>query len=375
MDVSCPTRTAQLALAMDLDDAAPPTTRRPSTTLDRPSRIPFGPRIRTKTKHSADTADTPTSPLSPSAPSPPNSPHDPDLSIDALAGAPSHADAAVQTPPSPTKPTTTPQKSAAATFVAPPPLTPPPTISFESTPIPWKGLPYEVAQWTFSSEELQEIVSKAIRLSARESFVHLLSLQALEVDVVHEAARLESERAAAQARWRFEVGRRTMLMQALNSTVASSVPGGNGNGNGSGEHDGGNLVASFIGQLASSIASCDTLLASILHLSDQQSQIELIQHQHWASALGVGLRKLNKSYERQGQELRRAQARVQTLEDELEEAWREAEKEAWREAEKMAIEFDELEHEVAESEQGSESLGERKKTQNPTRAYSDMPYK
>ncbi|KAF8448825.1 hypothetical protein L210DRAFT_3640452 [Boletus edulis BED1] len=236
-----------------------------------------------------------------------------------------HTDAAVQAAPTP------------ATFIAPPPLTPPPPFSFESTPIPWKGLPLEAAQWTFSSAELQEIVSMAIRLSARDSFVRLLSLQALEVDIVHEAERLEAARLAAQAKWRFEVSRRTMLMQALNAAAAFSGSEQAGSTDPSGSH-----VLGFVGQLASAVASCDSLLSTILHISDQQSQIALVQHQHWASALGMALRKLNKAHERQGQELKRFQDRVQSLEDELEEAW--------REAEKMAIEFDDLEQEVAESE-------------------------
>ncbi|KAI9570864.1 hypothetical protein HD554DRAFT_2240595 [Boletus coccyginus] len=243
----------------------------------------------------------------------------------------------------PFKPTTTPQKPTAATFSAPPPLTLPPAISFESTPIPWKGLPLEAAQWTFSSSELQEIVSKAIRLSARESFVRLLSLQALEVDIVQESQRLDAERATAQAKWRFEAGRRTMLMQALNASAAFPAPAG------SDSAEGGNPVAGFVVQLANSIASCDSLLSTILAISDQQSQIALIQHQHWASALGVALRKLNRAHERQAQDLKRVQARVQTLEDELEEAW--------REAEKMAIEFDDLEQEI-ESEQESDDVGD-----------------
>ncbi|KAH0836832.1 hypothetical protein J3R83DRAFT_8608 [Lanmaoa asiatica] len=367
---------------MDLDDAATQPARRASSAHDRPTRAPFGPRIRTRQKHSADmatpgppSADGPASPLFSSTTS--SRPDSPGVDFTALSidasfarpllpeqelpplSPPAHADAAVQTPsttplpelspspspsPSPASPPSaqihpsrlaiSPQKSATTTFIAPPPLTPPPAITFEPTPIPWKGLPLEAAQWTFSSSELQEIVSKAIRLSARESFVRLLSLQALEVDIVQESERLDAERAAAQAKWRFEVGRRTMLMQALNSSAASSAPNGSSNGTGAGasENGGGNPITGFIGQLASSIASCDSLLSSILHFSDQQSQIALIQHQHWASALGVALRKLNRAHERQAQELKSAQTRVQTLEDELEEAW--------REAEKMAIEFD-----------------------------------
>ena len=300
---------------MDNDDN-PPT--RPSTAHDRPTRAPSGPRIRTRPRHPGmgpPSADSPASPT-----------------LDSPSALPFPA-------PSPSPQPPTPQKTPTATFVPPPPLTPPPAISFESTPIPWKGLPLDAAQWTFSSSELQEIVSKAIRLSARDSFVRLLSLQALEVDIVHESDRLDAERLAAQSKWRFEAGRRTMLMQALNACAAFSAPGTDDD-----------PIPAFVAQLASSIKSCDTLLSTIFHISDQQSQIALIQHQHWASALGMALRKLNSAHERQAEELKRAQARVQTLEDELEEAW--------REAEKMAVEFDDLEQEIAESvsDQASEDV-------------------
>ncbi|KAG9313196.1 hypothetical protein JVU11DRAFT_6654 [Chiua virens] len=325
---------------MDNDDAPLSTTRRPSIPHDRPSRTPFGPRIRTKRKHSTEMSSGPTSPTQPPLSSRPDSPGA-SLALIPLETTRSHVAVQVPSTPPPMSATPAPQKPVSSTFIAPPPLTPPPALSFDSTPIPWKGLPFEVAQWTFSSPELQEIVSQAIRLSARESFVRLLSLQALEVDIPKESERLDAERAAAQAKWRFEVCRRNMLLQALNSTVAS-VPMTNGSGNAVGENEAGSLVAGFIAQLATSIASCDALLSSILQFADQQAQIASLQHQHSASALGVALRKINKAYERQDQELKDAQARVQTLEDELDEAW--------REAEKMAIEFDDLEQEVVASE-------------------------
>ncbi|KAG2131739.1 hypothetical protein DEU56DRAFT_889463 [Suillus clintonianus] len=232
-----------------------------------------------------------------------------------------------RTPPAQKPKATLKSKPSVATFLAPPPLAPPPTISFESTQIPWKGLPYEAAQWTFTSPELQEIVSRAIRLSAKESFIRLLSLQALDTDMVKEAERLEEERLAAQVKWRFEMNRRTMLMQALNSCAGVLAN--------SGEGDKDNVLGGLISQVSTSIASCDSILASILHMSDQQAQISVVQHRHWASALGIALRKLNKAFERQGEEMKRALIRIQTLEDELEEAW--------REAEGMAAEIDEME--------------------------------
>ncbi|KAF9224162.1 hypothetical protein BS17DRAFT_880160 [Gyrodon lividus] len=352
--------------------------RRPSTSRDRPARPPFGPRIRTRQKNSLDmtspggssvdgTSSLPSATTSPtftdpfSRPSSPGHSHTRETSFSQCAPQPTlapsthiegTADAAPRassTPPppfspcpgeSPPAPTPTEKlprlspKPSVATFLPPPPLPPPPTITFESTPIPWKGLPLEAAQWTFSSAEFQEIVSKAIRLSAKESFVRLLSLQALEVDIVEETERLETERLATQAKWRFEVGRRTMLMQAINSTAAMLSS--------SGERDKGNILGGLVSQLATSIASCDSQLSSILQNSDHQSQITTIQHRHWASALGIALRKLNRAYERKVEELKQIQTRIQTLEDELEDAW--------REAEKMAVEFDVMEEEEEESE-------------------------
>ncbi|KAH7890968.1 hypothetical protein F5I97DRAFT_1798887 [Phlebopus sp. FC_14] len=358
--------------------------RRPSTSRDRPARAPSGPRIRTRQKNSLDITSPSDSSIDGSSPLPatptfsnpfsrPNSPgfdafanptdgsfslSAPQLTLPVLSHPSNTADVAVQasstTPPSPSPtppplPRTVPRpshptlvcKRSITTFHTPAPLPPPPEINFQPTPIPWKGLPLEAAQWTFSSAEFQEIVSKAIRLSAKESFVRLLSLQALETDIVKESERLETERLIAQARWKFEVGRRTMLLQALNSTAAVL--------SGAGDGDKENGLSLLISQLATAIGSCDAQLSSILHMSDQQSQIAVVQHRHWASALSVALRKLNKAYERQGEELKRVLAKVQTLEDELEEAW--------KEAEGMAAEIDDMDNQRAESDSEDDDPG------------------
>lgn len=77
----------------------------------------------------------------------------------------------------------------------PPTLEPPPSLNFESTAIQWKGLTLEAAQWTFSSQELQDIVSRAIRKSAEESFIRLLSVKTLDEELVEESKRLDHVRA------------------------------------------------------------------------------------------------------------------------------------------------------------------------------------
>ncbi|KAI6013576.1 hypothetical protein EDC04DRAFT_2954910 [Pisolithus marmoratus] len=268
------------------------TSRRPTPPLrDRPARAPYGPRVGPHPKYSVDVVIP-----------------GPNTLITTLPIA-----RFVSTKPSDAVPTG--PKTFVGTFLVPPSLPSPPAISFESIPIPWKGLSLEAAQWTFTSSELQEIVSRAIRFSAGESFIRLLSLQVLDTDIMEAEQRLESQRLAAQVKWRFEVGRRTMLMQALNSTVATL----------SSECDKDNTLGSLITQLATSIACCDTEMATIMQSMDQQAQLSSLKNTHWSSALSVALRKLNKACERQAGELKRALTRIRNLEDELEEAWKEAE--------------------------------------------------
>ena len=73
-----------------------------------------------------------------------------------------------------------------------PALTPPPAVNFEAPPISWRGMPYEAAQWSLTSEQLQEIVSTAIRASAQENFIRLVSQQTLDVELKQELQRLDS---------------------------------------------------------------------------------------------------------------------------------------------------------------------------------------
>ena len=72
-----------------------------------------------------------------------------------------------------------------------PPLAPLPNVNFDFEPIKWKALTLEAAQWTFTSEQLQEIVSGAIRQSAAESFIRVLPTQVANTELPQEADRLE----------------------------------------------------------------------------------------------------------------------------------------------------------------------------------------
>jgi hypothetical protein len=210
-------------------------------------------------------------------------------------------------------------------------LVPPPRIDFDSVPISFKGISLEAAQWTFTSTELQEVVSRAIRLSANESFIRVLSIEALDKGIVDESERLATLKLMTQSQYRFQVHRRTMLLQALNSS-ATATP-----------HDP-SIISNLAVQLSETTAQCDRLMEELLRISDQHSQLAKVQDLHWASALAIALRKINKSYERRTHELREAQDKIEMLEAELEEAW--------KEAEEVAQEIDILEAGLSDDDEG-----------------------
>lgn len=230
-------------------------------------------------------------------------------------------DVGIQTTPPPT-PTVESRPPLVKTLSKPVILAPPPLLDFEKTRIAFKGIPLEAAQWTFSSAELQEVVGRAIRLSARESFIRILSIETLDVTIAAEKERLETLKMTTQSQYRFQVFRRTMLLQALTSSASAATQDPE-------------AVCSLASQLSETTAACDRLMEELLRVADQQAQISKVLDLHWASALAIALRKINKSYEKRVGELRVAQDRVEVLEAEL--------SEAWKEAEDIAQEMDELE--------------------------------
>lgn len=194
------------------------------------------------------------------------------------------------------------------TKVAPkrPMLTPPPTLDFDTVPVQWKGLPLEAAlcklysttrmlrrsylTGTFDSRELQRLVSRAIRLTARESFIRLLSLENLERVLPTEIERLRGLKLSTQSRYRFLVHRRTMLLQALNSSADSATNSSSPNNSSNTKNN--NVVSQLAVQLAQTTAECDRVLEELLRIDDQLAQIERMMDMHWTSALAIALRKV-----------------------------------------------------------------------------------
>ena len=81
-----------------------------------------------------------------------------------------------------------------------PPLAPPTSLNFDVEPIKWKAMTLEAAQWTFTSEELQGTVSRAIRQSAAESFIRVISSHTQDVELPQEMERLDSVRLTTNSR-------------------------------------------------------------------------------------------------------------------------------------------------------------------------------
>jgi hypothetical protein len=134
---------------------------------------------------------------------------------------------------------------------------------------------------TLDSRELQSIVSRAIRSSAQESYIRLLTLENLDTVLPSELERLEVLKGITQSKYRFLVHRRTMLLQALHSS--SSVAN-------NGEETMG-VISKLTVQLSETTGECDRLLEEVIKITDHVTQITKLLDRHWASALAIALRK------------------------------------------------------------------------------------
>ncbi|KAF9646487.1 hypothetical protein BDM02DRAFT_3003814 [Thelephora ganbajun] len=229
--------------------------------------------------------------------------------------------------PESTRPSTPASTTAYRVISKPITLSIPTPVNFNVDPITFKGLPLEAAQWSFTSDQLREMVSRAIRDSAKEQFIRLLSLDALDKEIPEELARLESLKFTTQAQHRFHFQRRTNLLQSLNALAFSTSVSA---------ESGISTLGTLIQQLAEVTASMDRFTETLLKASDHRSQLAQVQEKHLSSALAVALRKLNASYAKRTNDLRNARARIAALQTELDEAW--------KVAESMAEEIDDLDN-------------------------------
>ena len=131
------------------------------------------------------------------------------------------------------------------------------------------------------SNELQSIVARAIQSS--ESFVRLMTLENIDNVLPAELRRLDTLKTVTQSKYRFLVHRRTMLFQALNSSV---VGANHKNG------DSALVIGGLLSQLADTITECEKLSEELLFISDQMAQINKLIDIHSGSAFAIALRKV-----------------------------------------------------------------------------------
>ncbi|KAI9438228.1 hypothetical protein H4582DRAFT_2148724 [Lactarius indigo] len=167
----------------------------------------------------------------------------------------------------------------------------------------------EAAKWTFSSEELQTIVSNAIKHSAEPSSIRLLTAQAAFTDVPAELERLTALQNELKVRYRVQARKRDALHKA--AMVSAETLGSNS-------------LRMRLQELAEITATLDTIAEELYHAQDQVAQLSRMLAVHSGSALAMALRKLHMSYLKRTAEVQSLQDRVFALEAERDEAWAQA---------------------------------------------------
>ncbi|KAK0484722.1 hypothetical protein IW261DRAFT_853452 [Armillaria novae-zelandiae] len=192
------------------------------------------------------------------------------------------------------------------------------------TPAPkWRGYTIDAAKWTFSSSELQTIVSKAIRHSAESSSIRLLRQETVDGEIPAEMEKLEKQRMDVKSRYKMFTRRRAELLESLSAAVNNNSPRENMP-----------LGVRYVEDLKDVSAALDRL-AEDLHSIDQQiAQLTSLCDVHSASALAMALRKLNSSFLKEYAQSRALREQLRVLEAEK--------NEAWQHAENVAQDFDNL---------------------------------
>lgn len=204
-----------------------------------------------------------------------------------------------------------------------------PSPRFQAPTVRWRGYPMDAAKWTFSSSQLQNIVSRAIKQSAEATSIRLLRLETLDNDIPDEMRRLEMQRTDVKAKYKMLTRRRAEILSQLTSHV-----------------DGTRVEELAVAmRLVEDLKECSGALdrlAEELHTAGEQlAQLKSLCEVHSTSALAMALRKLNASFLKQLAETQALREQVGSLEAERDEAW--------KQAESLASEYDHL-HEKTQTE-------------------------
>lgn len=172
----------------------------------------------------------------------------------------------------------------------------------------------EAAQWTFTSQQLQELVSTAIKRSADASAIRLLPMETMAKQVPEEISRLEAVSAELRTSYKLAVRRRKTLLGSLSNIVEN-----------------GDVAASIriVEELSDLTESMDHYSEELYSVSDQLSQLVHLRDVHCSSALAMALRKLNSSFIKQLAEKQELRTQLANMEQERDDAWKQAQEAAY----------------------------------------------
>ncbi|KAI0767447.1 hypothetical protein C8Q74DRAFT_1370231 [Fomes fomentarius] len=193
---------------------------------------------------------------------------------------------------------------------------------FQPSRVQFRGLTMEAAQWTLTSQQLQHVVSTAIRQSADASAIRILPCETLDHGLPDEIERLEDHVAELKTKYKLGVRKRNTLLAQV-TRIAES-----------GELSEGSAAVRMLEELNDVTDTLDLTAEELYVTTDQLDQLNHLRDVHQRSALAMALRKLNSSFLKQVGEVQRLREQVAMLEAERDEAW--------REAQEVAQEFDDF---------------------------------
>jgi chromosome segregation ATPase len=164
---------------------------------------------------------------------------------------------------------------------------------------------------SFTSDDLQALVSRGIKHSAESSSIRLLTAQAASTDVPAELDRLAALQNELKVCYKLQARKRDALhlaAMAYAETMGSSSY----------------ALRARLQELAEITANLDRIAEELYHARDQAAQLSLMLSVHSGSALAMSLRKLHASYLRRVAEMQNLQDKVFDLEAERDEAWAQA---------------------------------------------------
>lgn len=193
---------------------------------------------------------------------------------------------------------------------------------FQTTPVKFRGLTKEAAEWTFTSQQLQQLVSTAIKQTADVSAIRLLPLDILNGALPDEIHRLEVSSAELRTNYKLNVRKRRQLLGYLTSMVDGLEPSDNVE------------ALRKLEELSEVTDHLDQLAEELYDVTVQLGQLTHLRDVHSSSALIMALHKLNNSLKKHLAEGQKLREQVTTLEAERDEAW--------RQAQEVAQDFDDL---------------------------------